>query len=217
MGRTGTTHAWEQEGIRGPDIQSVGKTLGGGYVPLSAVLIHEDVWTGISKKGYRMVGGGHTFQAHPVACAGALAAQTVVQRDNLTERCREMGHLLEDLLREHIAPLPMVGDTRGRGLFQAVEFMLDKHNLTPFPLMDDFGQRVYGTAKTLGLSLMNPFAGTGVHKVDSVMITPPYIVSEEELRKIVSILKEAIIKVSEPYLPKEVPAELATRQEQAML
>jgi adenosylmethionine-8-amino-7-oxononanoate aminotransferase len=59
--------------------------------------------------------GGHTFQAHPVACAAALAKQKIIKRDNVIENVRKMGLILESLLQNVITPLPMVGNVRGKG------------------------------------------------------------------------------------------------------
>lgn len=61
MGKTGTMHAWEQEGIRGPDIQTIGKALGAGFVPLSGVLLHEKIFQALSS-GSGGLAHGHTFQ-----------------------------------------------------------------------------------------------------------------------------------------------------------
>lgn len=61
MGKTGTMHAWEQEGIRGPDIQTIGKALGGGFIPLSAVLLHENIFNVVAS-GSGALAHGHTFQ-----------------------------------------------------------------------------------------------------------------------------------------------------------
>lgn len=61
MGKTGTMHAWEQEGMRGPDIQTIGKALGAGFVPLSGVLLHEKIFQALSA-GSGGLAHGHTFQ-----------------------------------------------------------------------------------------------------------------------------------------------------------
>lgn len=61
MGKTGTLHAWEQEGIRGPDLQTIGKALGAGFLPLSAVLVHEKIFDALVK-GSGGLAHGHTFQ-----------------------------------------------------------------------------------------------------------------------------------------------------------
>ncbi len=61
MGKTGTMHAWEQEGISGPDIQTVGKALGGGFVPLSAVFLRDKIFRAL-EAGSGGLAHGHTFQ-----------------------------------------------------------------------------------------------------------------------------------------------------------
>lgn len=125
MRKTGTMHAWEQEGICGPDIQIIEKALGAGFVPLSGVMLHEKIFQALSSE-FGGLAYGHNFQAHPLACAAAVAAQKIIRRDNLLERVCNMGAILESLLYRQIRPLPYVGDIRGRGLFWAVEFMMVK-------------------------------------------------------------------------------------------
>lgn len=61
MGKTGTMHAWQQEDIRGPDIQTIGKALGAGFVPLSGVLVHQKIFDALSG-GSGGLAHGHTFQ-----------------------------------------------------------------------------------------------------------------------------------------------------------
>lgn len=118
MGRCGTLHAWEQEGIV-PDIQTIGKGFGGGYVPVSGVLMAEHI-VRVMDKGTGVFRHGQTYQGHPVACAAALAVQRVIQEENLLENVREMGAYLESLLRDRLGLHPHVGDIRGKGLFWGV-------------------------------------------------------------------------------------------------
>lgn len=118
MGRCGTLHAWEQEGVV-PDIQTIGKGLGGGYAPVSAVLISERVVEALDK-GTGSFRHGQTYQGHPVSCAAALAVQKVIQEENLLENVREMGAYLEAQLKSRLAEHPHVGDVRGKGLFWGV-------------------------------------------------------------------------------------------------
>jgi 4-aminobutyrate aminotransferase-like enzyme len=61
MGKTGTMHAWQQEGIRGPDLQTIGKALGGGFIPLSGVLLHQKIFD-VLASGSGSLAHGHTFQ-----------------------------------------------------------------------------------------------------------------------------------------------------------
>src|SRR5690606_18386493 len=97
VGRTGTYHAFEQEGVA-PDLLTLAKGLGGGYLPIAAVMASDKVVDAI-------VGGsgafqhGHTYVGHPVACAAALAVQNIIERDNLVQQSADLGVHLDALLR----------------------------------------------------------------------------------------------------------------------
>ncbi|RDW63397.1 hypothetical protein BP6252_10942 [Coleophoma cylindrospora] len=189
MGRTGTYFAFEQEEVV-PDVVVVGKGLGGGYAPIAAVVISRKIVDGL-RSGSSVFNHGHTYQAHPVACATALAVQRIVSRERLVQRCAKMGQLLERLLRETFGESKYVGDIRGRGLFWALEFVKDKATKSPLPKAIGFGLGVQQAAFDLGVALY-PGGGTvdGVNG-DHVLIAPPYIVSEADLTTIVRVLKEA--------------------------
>lgn len=189
MGRTGTYFAFEQEGIR-PDLVSIGKGLGGGYAPIAAMLINDKI-VDILRQGTSAFNHGHTYQAHPVSCATALAVQNVLKRDDLVSRCAMKGKVLEKLLLDTFAGCKHVGDIRGRGLFWAVEFVSDKSTKTPFAKSLSFGYSIQQAAFELGVAVY-PGAGTiDGSKGDHVLIAPPYTVSDEELRKIVVTVKQA--------------------------
>ena len=83
MGRTGTLHACEQEGIV-PDLLAVAKGLGGGYQPIGAVLAQRRIVDAFAQ-GSGFFQHGHTYIGHPVACAAALAVQQVIERDGLLD------------------------------------------------------------------------------------------------------------------------------------
>ena len=94
MGRTGTLHALEQDGIV-PDLQAIAKGLGGGYQPVGAVLVQGKIIDAL-EKGSGFFQHGHTYIGHPVACAAALAVQKVIERDNLLEAVRSLGLRLRE-------------------------------------------------------------------------------------------------------------------------
>lgn len=125
MGRCGTVHVWEQEGVV-PDIQAIGKGLGGGYAPVSGILISESVVQAIDK-GSGAFRHGQTYQGHPVGCAAALAVQQTIQEQSLLENVRNMGAYLEAQLRQRLENHPYVGDIRGRGLFWGVSSAMSIH------------------------------------------------------------------------------------------
>ncbi|POR39234.1 Putative aminotransferase, partial [Tolypocladium paradoxum] len=90
MGRTGTYFAFAQEGDVRPDLVTLGKGLGGGYAPIAGVLAHERV-IDVLRRGSGAFNNGHTYQAHPLSCAAALAVQRVVRRDGLVAQCAAKG------------------------------------------------------------------------------------------------------------------------------
>src|SRR4029453_4713448 len=119
MGRTGTLHACEQEGIV-PDLMTIAKGLGGGFQPIGAVLARGALVSAISA-GSGFFKHGHTYLGHAVACAAGLAVQQVIERDGLLLNVQLKGRSFERMMREQFAGHPHVGDIRGRGVFWAVE------------------------------------------------------------------------------------------------
>jgi adenosylmethionine-8-amino-7-oxononanoate aminotransferase len=193
MGRTGTFFAFEQEDIV-PDIMTIGKGLGGGYAPIAGVLVHKKV-IDVLKKGTSSFNHGHTYQAHPVACASTLAVQQILSRDGLVENCARMGVILRRLLGETFDTAKYVGDIRGKGLFWSLEFVKDKATRKSFSPKIRFGARFQTIAFELGVAVY-PGAGTvdGTNG-DHAIVSPPYNVTEEELKKITGVLKQAYDKL----------------------
>jgi adenosylmethionine-8-amino-7-oxononanoate aminotransferase len=190
MGRTGTLHAWEQEGIA-PDIQAIAKGLGGGYQPIGATLASTRVVETI-RDGSGAFQHGHTYLGHPMACAAALAVQRVIRDDNLLDRARQMGELLEQRLTERFGNHHHVGDIRGRGLFRAIEIVSDRASKASFDPALKVHARIKRAALERGLACY-PSGGTadGV-RGDHVLLAPPYIASAQEIDMIVDRLGAAV-------------------------
>jgi adenosylmethionine-8-amino-7-oxononanoate aminotransferase len=190
MGRTGTMHAWEQEGIT-PDIQIIAKGLGGGYQPIGGILIAGRVIEAF-RRGSGSFMHGHTYQAHPVACAAALAVQKVIRDDKLVANIAAMGERLSNALTERLGNHRHVGDIRGRGLFWALEFVTDRASKAVFDPALRMNDRVKQAALERGLAIY-PMSGTidGKHG-DHVIVAPPYIVTPAEIDTIVARLGDAV-------------------------
>ncbi len=190
MGRTGTLHAWEQEAAA-PDIQAVAKGLGGGYQPIGATLVSDRVVVAL-RDGSGSFQHGHTYLAHPIACAAALAVQQVIREDGLLAQVRARGALLERLLTERLGNHRHVGDIRGRGLFRGIELVADRASKTPFEPRLKVHARIKQAAFARGLACY-PAGGTmdGV-RGDHVLLAPPYVVTEAELELVVERLGAAI-------------------------
>ncbi|KAM0425624.1 hypothetical protein ACHAPT_009156 [Fusarium lateritium] len=194
-GRTGTFFAFEQDGDVRPDIVTIGKGLGGGYAPISAALVHRHIVDTL-KKGTASFNHGHTYQAHPLGCAAALAVQKVVRDENLVSRCAELGSRLHKTLLQVFGPLDHVGNIRGRGLFWGIEFVEDKKTKKSFDSKLRFGVKVQEAAFQLGLAV---YPGTGTadgHVGDHIIISPPLTITEEEMDFMVNLLKQAYDKIA---------------------
>ena len=112
IGRTGRMLACDHEGVR-PDILILGKALGGGVVPISAVLADDEIMLTI-KPGEH----GSTFGGNPVACRASMAAVEVVREERLTENAEAMGRIFRDRMRS--IGSDMIAEVRGKGLLNAV-------------------------------------------------------------------------------------------------
>ncbi len=190
MGRTGSLHACQQEGVA-PDLMAVAKGLGGGYQPVGAVLIGKRVIDAIAA-GSGFFQHGHTYIGHPVACAAALAVQKAFTRDGLIERCAHQGARLRAELDEAFSYHPFVGEVRGRGLFQAIELVADRSSKEPFDPALKLHAKVKRAAMELGL-LCYPMGGTiDGARGDHVLLAPPFIISDDELDVLVERLVEAV-------------------------
>lgn len=190
MGRTGTLHACEQEGIT-PDLMTIAKGLGGGYAPIGAVLIRDKIIDTITR-GSGLFQHGHTYLGHALACSAGLAVQRVIRRDNLLENVRTQGAHLARRLQERFGNHPFVGDVRGRGLFAGVELVSDRSRKEPFDPKRKLHARVKKEAMARGL-MVYPMGGTidGV-KGDHVLLAPPFIVDAQDVDRIVERLGDAI-------------------------
>ncbi len=190
MGRTGTLHACEQEGIV-PDLMAIAKGLGGGYQPIGAVLAQKRIVEAMSH-GSGFFQHGHTYLGHPVACAAALAVQRVIERDQLLDKVRDRGRELEARLHKQFAEHPHVGNIRGRGLFLGIELVADRTNKAPFDPSAQLHARIKRDAMARGL-MIYPMGGTIDGRTgDHILLAPPFIVEAQHLDLIVKRLCEAV-------------------------
>jgi adenosylmethionine-8-amino-7-oxononanoate aminotransferase len=190
MGRTGTLHACEQEGVA-PDLMTVAKGLGGGYQPIGAVFLSKRIFEAFAN-GSGAFQHGHTYMGHAMAAAAALAVQDVIRRDRLLANVVEMGARLERRLKERFGQHPFVGDIRGRGLFWALELVSDRASKRPFDPAAKTHARIKREAMARGL-MVYPMGGTvdGVEG-DHILLAPPFIVEAAQVDAIVERLEAAV-------------------------
>jgi adenosylmethionine-8-amino-7-oxononanoate aminotransferase len=194
MGRTGSLHACEQEGIA-PDLITIAKGLGGGYQPIGAVLAQQKIVEAMSK-GSGFFQHGHTYLGHPMACAAALAVQRVIRRDGLVAKVREDGVAFGAMLAEALGSHVHVGDIRGRGFFWGIELVADRASKAPFDPALKVNALVKKDAMARGL-LCYPFGGTvDGRQGDHVLLAPPFIATREDLQEIATRLAASIDAVT---------------------
>ncbi|KPB71477.1 aspartate aminotransferase family protein [Pseudomonas cannabina] len=183
MGRTGQLFAYADDGIV-PDMVAVGKGLAAGYMPISALLISEQVHA-VMAGGSGVLGNGQTHVNHPLACAIALEVQQVIAEENLLAQVRQRGEQMRSWLKESLGDLDIVGDVRGRGLFVGVEFVESRSTKAPFSGGGAYSAALKKEALQHGL-LIYPGSGT-VQGIEGnhVLFAPPFITSESELAQMV--------------------------------
>ena len=189
-GRTGSFLACEQEGVV-PDIVTLAKGLAGGYQPIGAVLCSAEIYEAFATGTGAFV-NGHTYSAHAIACAAALAVQDVIRDEGLLSRVGAAGARLRERLLRRFERHRYVGDVRGRGLLMAVEFVADRETKMPFDPALRVSARIKAEAFERGL-LVYPGSGTvdGL-RGDHVLLAPPYNVTDAEVDVIVERLGAAV-------------------------
>ncbi|HXH84114.1 MAG TPA: aspartate aminotransferase family protein [Candidatus Tectomicrobia bacterium] len=180
LGRTGRMFVCEHFGVT-PDILVLGKGLGGGVLPLAALVTRPD----LDVMPDRAL-GHFTHEKNPVLCAAALATIDVIRREGLVERARELGARALARLREIAARVPVARNARGLGLLLGLDVVRDAASLEPDP---DRAEAIMYGALEKGLS----FKVTGGN---TLTLTPPLTVTEAELDRALAILQDAIVEVT---------------------
>jgi adenosylmethionine-8-amino-7-oxononanoate aminotransferase len=183
FGRTGRMFACELEEVT-PDFMAVSKGLTGGYLPLAATLTTEKVYSGFlgDFKDRRTFYHGHTYTGNPLACAAALAAIAIFERDKVLEKTRKKIHLMGNLLQDFYT-IDQVGDIRTCGLMAGIELVKDPATKEPFPAELRMGHRVTLEARKRGV-IARPLG-------DVLVLMPPLAITDAELEKLVAVLVES--------------------------
>jgi adenosylmethionine-8-amino-7-oxononanoate aminotransferase len=184
-GRTGHLFAAETFGVV-PDVLCTAKGLSGGYAPLSAMICRRPIadafWGPIGENPGFVE--GHTFEGNPISCAAGLAVLEEILERDLCGNAREQGRRLRAGFERLAAKYGVIGDVRGKGLLQGVEFVRDPATKARFPDAAAFGVRVGRRALANGL----------LCRFDPHWLAfgPPLIVTAEQLDEMLAILDRSL-------------------------
>lgn len=184
FGRTGTMFACEQARIR-PDFMCLSKGLTGGYLPLSAVLTTDPVYTAFYDEYVKLNAflHSHSFTGNPLACAAALATLDIFHSDDVLTRNRALSAHLGRRARE-LQSHPHVAEVRQHGMIAAVELVREKASRQPYPWQERRDLRIYRHALGRGV-LLRPIGNV-------VYFMPPYVITPEQIDLVVEVAREGI-------------------------
>jgi L-2,4-diaminobutyrate transaminase len=192
FGRLGAWFGSDKYGIK-PDLMSLAKGLTSGYVPMSACVISEKVWT-VLAEGAPQVGQfahGFTYSAHPVAAAAAMANLDILESEGLVVDAARVGGYFRRQLEETLADHPLVGDIRGVGLMIGVELVRDRTTKAGFPLEVKAGPRVMNRCLDEGLILR------ALPLSNVVAFSPPLVITEPDVDEVIARFRRGLEKATQ--------------------
>lgn len=187
-GRTGKFLAaehWNQA----PDIIVLGKGLGAGYAPLSAVVARNDIVEAVLAAGGFM--HGYTYAGNPLACSAGLAVVKEILEQDLMGAAARMGDMLKARLSELMARFPFIGDVRGKGLLLAFELVRNRETMEPLPRAWNAFLRLVDIAYAKKL-IIYARRTRGGDEGDHFLICPPMILTENQLDEIMEKLTASL-------------------------
>jgi 4-aminobutyrate aminotransferase len=179
LGKTGKMFACEHDGVA-PDILVMGKALGGGILPIAAVLARAEL-----DVAEEWAFGHYTHEKNPVTCRAALTTIEIIEDEKLVENAARVGALALARLNEMKRRYPLIGDVRGRGLLLGVELVTDRAAKTP---AKDAAEAVMYRALEKGLSFKTTMGNV-------LTLTPPLVITDAEMTKALDILEECFAEI----------------------
>jgi 4-aminobutyrate aminotransferase/(S)-3-amino-2-methylpropionate transaminase len=180
FGRTGKWAAYQHYGII-PDISTWAKSLGSG-MPIGAVVGKKEIMDAALPG---TIGG--TYLGNPVSCAAANATINYMEEIGINEKAREISKIVEESMERMKASCNKIGDVRGLGAMQAMEFVLDNNPQRPD---GETATKLMKACLDRGLLLLN----AGIHK-NVIRILSPLTMPEDQLTKGLTIIEEELRKL----------------------
>ncbi|HIF5634852.1 TPA: aspartate aminotransferase family protein [Vibrio parahaemolyticus] len=183
MGRSGEWFTYQAYDIE-PDMLCIGKGLGGGLVPIAAMVTKDKYST-----AEQISMGHYTHEKSPIGCAAALATMEAIEQDGLLDKAKADSQFMREKLLEMKAKYPVIGDVRGIGMLWGIELITDHESKA----------RAYDEAEAVLYQCLNNGVSFKVSQGNVIQLSPPLIITREQLTEALAIFEEAIAKVCKDF------------------
>ncbi|EOG7714938.1 aspartate aminotransferase family protein [Vibrio parahaemolyticus] len=183
MGRSGEWFTYQAYDIE-PDMLCIGKGLGGGLVPIAAMVTKDKYNT-----AEQISMGHYTHEKSPIGCAAALATMEAIEQDGLLDKAKADSQFIREKLLEMKAKYPVIGDVRGIGMLWGIELVTDHESKA----------RAYDEAEAVLYQCLNNGVSFKVSQGNVIQLSPPLIITREQLTEALALFEEAIAKVCKDF------------------
>ncbi|HGS4881542.1 TPA: aspartate aminotransferase family protein [Vibrio parahaemolyticus] len=183
MGRSGEWFTYQAYDIE-PDMLCIGKGLGGGLVPIAAMVTKDKYNT-----AEQISMGHYTHEKSPIGCAAALATMEAIEQGGLLDKVKADSQFMREKLLEMKAKYPVIGDVRGIGMLWGIELVTDHESKA----------RAYDEAEAVLYQCLNNGVSFKVSQGNVIQLSPPLIITREQLTEALAIFEEAIAKVCKDF------------------
>ncbi|MCG6243016.1 aspartate aminotransferase family protein [Vibrio diabolicus] len=183
MGRSGEWFTYQAYDIE-PDMLCIGKGLGGGLVPIAAMVTKDKYNT-----AEQISMGHYTHEKSPIGCAAALATMEAIEQEGLLNKAKADSQFMREKLLEMKAKCPVIGDVRGIGMLWGIELVTDHESKA----------RAYDEAEAVLYQCLNNGVSFKVSQGNVIQLSPPLIITREQLTEALAIFEEAIAKVCKDF------------------
>ncbi|POB83889.1 aspartate aminotransferase family protein [Vibrio vulnificus] len=183
MGRSGEWFTYQAYDIE-PDMLCIGKGLGGGLVPIAAMVTKDKYNT-----AEQISMGHYTHEKSPIGCAAALATMEAIEQGGLLDKAKADSQFMREKLLQMKAKYPVIGDVRGIGMLWGIELVTDQESKA----------RAYDEAEAVLYQCLNNGVSFKVSQGNVIQLSPPLIITREQLTEALAIFEEAIAKVCKDF------------------
>jgi 4-aminobutyrate aminotransferase len=177
LGKTGKFFASDHDGVI-PDMIVLGKSLGGGILPIAAAIVRRD----LDVCGDFAI-GHYTHEKNPVTARAALTTIGIIEEEGLVARAAELGEHAMGRMHDLMGRSAIVGDVRGRGLMLGVEIVIDTETRAPG---NELAEKIYYRCLDAGLSFKISMGCV-------LTLSPPLVISRTDLDRALDIVEEAVL------------------------